>query len=108
MTESDIQRDVLNYLTRLGYKPRRYNCRVYGSSGRLHVPIRKADGKPDKGHPDIGVRTKNARIWIECKGGGKQSDEQKAWQKECEENGEIYILARGLDDITQLFGDRNV
>ena len=103
-SEAELQRIVMQYLVKLGYNPRRYANRVYGGYGRLHIPIRLANGKADNGHPDLSVRTKHTRIWMEFKAkDGKQSEEQKAWQAECEANGEIYILVRYLDDVRVLF-----
>jgi hypothetical protein len=102
--EGDIQKRILQYLVARGLNPRRYNNRIYGQTRGLHIPIRLANGKADNGHPDIGVRTRHARIWIECKTpSGAQSDAQKAWQREVEELGEIYVVARSLDDVRVLF-----
>ena len=71
--------------------------------GRPFTPIRLPNGKPDNGHPDIIAKLKNSVVNIECKGTGKQSDEQKAWQKEAEGRGEIYILAKKVEDVMALF-----
>lgn len=106
-TETELQRLVMQYLVALGLNPRRYNVRVYGGHGRLHIPIRLANGKPDNGHPDLSVRTKHARIWMEFKAqNGVQSADQKAWQAECEALGETYVLVRSLDDVIRLFERR--
>ena len=59
------------------------------------------------GHPgmaDILAFTKQSTIWAECKGtGGKQSENQKAFQKEVEAYGHIYIVAHGIEDVQSLF-----
>lgn len=38
--------------------------------------------------------------WIETKGTKGQTPEQKLFQKEVEDEGHMYILARSLDDVT--------
>lgn len=102
--EGDVQRQILEYLTLRKIWCRRYSNRAIRVAGRLIFPIRKPDNKPDNGHPDIIARTRNATINIECKAKtGVQGEAQKAWQKEAEARGEIYILARSLDDVMILF-----
>lgn len=39
-------------------------------------------------------------IWIEVKSAtGKQSELQKSFQKQVEEHGHLYVLARSIDDV---------
>src|SRR6185312_14927874 len=39
-------------------------------------------------------------LWIECKAGrGVQSDAQKEFQREVEQQGHVYLLARSSDDV---------
>ncbi|MFA6063995.1 MAG: hypothetical protein WC736_15510 [Gallionella sp.] len=105
MSEKDVQSAILQYLAKAQIWCRRYHPQpLRGRTGRVIVPIRRPDGKPDKGHPDIVAKTKNATINIECKAiDGKQSAEQKAWQAEAEARGEIYILAYDVQDVMRLF-----
>lgn len=103
MKEGEIQKQIMDYLSLRKAAPRRYANRVVYIGGRPFTPIRLANGKPDNGHPDIIAKMRNATINIECKGAGKQSPEQKAWQAEAEARGEVYILARRLEDVTCLF-----
>jgi hypothetical protein len=43
-------------------------------------------------------------LWIECKTAtGKQSEHQKSFQKQVEEHGHKYIVARGIEDVENLF-----
>ena len=60
------------------------------------------------GMADVLAFTKDSVMWIEAKAssGGKQSDHQKAFQKEVESFGHIYILARSVDDVMALFERR--
>lgn len=102
--ESDIQALILIYVTSLpgSYFERR-------NTGASKYP--DANGKEwfvrfgVKGAPDIQGVLKTQwggqAIAIECKRlkGGKQSTEQKQWQKNFERGGGIYILARSVDDV---------
>ena len=65
------------------------------------------------GHPDIVARLKpigytgfsGRVVWIEAKSDkGKQTEAQTGWQKKAEEHGDIYILARKLEDVMDVFG----
>lgn len=43
-------------------------------------------------------------VWIEVKTPkGRQSDEQKSFQKQVEASGHKYILARSLEDVEEVF-----
>jgi hypothetical protein len=42
-------------------------------------------------------------VWIECKAGkGKQSELQKDFQKRVEDEGHIYVLAFGIEDVEKV------
>jgi len=63
-----------------------------------------------KGHPDIVARMRptcgrpGTVIWIECKSEkGRQTPEQREWQKKAEEYGDTYIVARCVEDVMALF-----
>lgn len=45
-------------------------------------------------------------VWIEVKAPkGVQSEAQAMFEEEVQEQGHVYLLARSLDDVTQLFDD---
>ena len=59
-----------------------------------------------KGMADIfGIIAPNGRhISIECKSDkGKQTPEQRIWQQMVESMGGVYILARSLKDVSEVF-----
>lgn len=43
-------------------------------------------------------------VWIETKGDGKHTIEQKAWEAKAKQYGHIYILCKKLEDLYGLFG----
>jgi len=48
-------------------------------------------------------------LWIECKAGrGVQSDAQKEFQREVEQQGHVYLLARSSNDVWQWLTDNRV
>ena len=97
MRESDIQRQILDYLAMRGVWHRRFNSGVAKMGGRF---IRF--GTP--GLPDIMARTKNTIIWIEVKQPGKYlAPEQRRWKEEAEGFGDTFILSRSVEDVSQLF-----
>jgi len=64
------------------------------------------------GHPDIvaritprdGAGGSGRVIWIEAKSStGRQTPAQKEWQEKAERHGDVYILARCLEDVSCLF-----
>ena len=100
--EKDVQRQILDYLVRRQVWHRRFNTGALpGPHGR---PIRF--GSP--GLPDILVRTKiGSIIWIECKSStGKLSEDQRKWKEDMEGFGDIYIVARSVEDAMALFEGR--
>ena len=54
-----------------------------------------------KGQADLsGILQGGRRIEIECKTAtGRQTKEQKAWQRMIEKMGGLYVLARGVEDV---------
>jgi len=59
------------------------------------------------GSPDIiGIMPNGQFIGIECKrrDGGKQSPEQKAFERASTKRGAIYILARSVEDVKGVIG----
>lgn len=52
------------------------------------------------GQPDIFAIIQGRFVGIEVKTVvGKQSKDQKNWQRNCERAGGLYILARSVDDV---------
>lgn len=53
-----------------------------------------------KGSPDILAIRKGVALAVEVKRpGGKQSDDQRAWQAEWTANGGVYVLANNYGDV---------
>lgn len=59
-----------------------------------------------KGQADIsGIMTGGVRVEIECKSRrGRQTEEQRAFEKMIRAMGGVYILARSLDDVRRVIG----
>lgn len=105
-TETALVRSVLEYLAlRKVWAYRANTGGLRDKTGRL---VRF--GTP--GHPDIVARMRprgadygsGLVVWIECKSErGVQSPAQKDWQIKAEKHGDIYILARKLEDVMCLF-----
>jgi hypothetical protein len=88
--ESDIQRQILDYLAIKGVFAYRNN------SGALRRFFRAGV----LGGPDVVCGIDGRYIGIEVKAPkGKQSDHQKEFQKNLEAAGGKYVLAYSLDDI---------
>ena len=78
--------------------------------------LRDKTGRPVffgvKGHPDIVARKKPVGytgfsgrvVWIECKSPkGKLSEAQEEWRKIAALHGDVFIVARSLDDVREAF-----
>ena len=103
MREADIQRQILDYLAARHIWHRRMNsgaAMLPGKGGKLR-PVRFGAA----GMPDILVRGANGTVvWIEVKSTrGRQSPAQRQWQEDAERFGDIYILARSVEDVMVLF-----
>ena len=101
--EKDIQRSILQYLALRKVWHRRINsggAMLNGHGGRGQFVRFGASGMPD-----ILARGSNgAVIWIEVKSPtGRQTEDQRKWQEDMERFGDVYILARSLDDVRALF-----
>ena len=89
--EANLQAKVMKYL--------RYEQAV------LKCALTNDPVAPDAGYPDITCISLTGQfIGIELKKakGGQQSKKQKAWQKEIEDRGGVYILATSLEDVKKL------
>jgi hypothetical protein len=101
VNESDIRREIMNFLRQTGKFALRLN------SGKVRVRGGWMQLCPE-GTPDIQVIERIVTAyecsthvsWIETKDAkGKQREAQLAFQVECTRRGERYILARSLDDV---------
>lgn len=96
MKESDIQSLILIFVTSIeGSFFWRQNTGVFHDANgvrRLRSNI--------KGTPDILGTLKGRMVAIEVKTAtGRQSKDQKNWQRNCERAGGLYILARSVEDV---------
>ena len=103
--EKDVLRAILHYLTLRQVWHRRLNSGAAllesGATGKPRRFVRY--GAP--GMPDILARgTTGAVIWIEVKSPtGRQTEDQRKWQMDMERFGDIYIVARKVEDVMSLF-----
>lgn len=89
MSENDLIKLLKNYFEKRGDFPVRIN--------NIAVKGRKVH---KKGLPDLIIACKQGKtLFIETKGLGFQSDEQKNFQREVESRGHTYILAFTFDDV---------
>ena len=105
--EAGLIRDVLEYLAiRKIWAYRQNTGTLRGASGKL---VRFGS----KGCPDIIARLKptgsnrgSGRVlWIECKSKtGKLSEAQEAWRAKAEKHGDVFIVARRLEDVMEFLG----
>ena len=92
--ESDIQALILIYVTSL---PCSFGWRM--NTGAVQQGDRFIR-YGIKGQPDIFLILNGRFIGIEAKTKtGRQSADQKQWQRNCERGGGLYILARSVDDV---------
>jgi hypothetical protein len=97
--EGDLVKACLNYLALRNIFAWRNNTGAYSATYNGKTRFTRF-GQP--GSPDIiGMLRPYGRFFgVECKGPtGKQTELQKAFQCEMEQNGGVYILARNLDDV---------
>ncbi len=94
MTEKEYQKRVIDLLHALGYRVL-FIYKVF-ADGRWRTTI-GADGK---GYVDVTAwrERDKRRVYIECKSDtGRQSPEQKEWQRFLESMGEEFYLTRPKD-----------
>lgn len=101
--EKDILRVILHYLTLRKVWHRRINsggAMLQGHGGKGQFVRFGAPGMPDI----LARGSQGAVIWIEVKSPtGKQSPDQVIWQRDSERFGDIYIVARKVEDVMSLF-----
>ena len=104
--ETDLVRQVLDYLALRKVWAWRVNV------GALRDSTGRVVFFGAKGHPDIIARLKPVGytgfsgrvVWIECKSPkGKMSEAQKEWREKAITYGDLFIVARSLDDVRQAF-----
>ena len=100
MKETLIQRSILDGLSYLGLLCwRQQSIPVPIRRGTRIVGLRRADPHT-VGMPDICALYQGMFLGIEVKNEkGRQSPEQKRWQKLIEENGGIYLIARDWNTV---------
>lgn len=102
--EKDVQKAILQFLALKKIWAIRQNTgaiafqRRDGSKGYLKAGV--------PGMADIQAWTAGGHtIWIEVKSSnGKQTDDQKEFQRQAEKHNHVYILARDVSDLYPLFG----
>lgn len=84
---------------------------VPGKGGKMRPMFFGIPGSPDI----LGMLPGGRFIGVECKrplgprggtNGSVQSDDQKAFQRECERTGGLYVLARSIDDVMAALGEQ--
>lgn len=97
MKESQIQRQVLDWLAAKGILAFRMNTGAMAGEYKGKSTFMRFG---TVGMADILAFHKSEPIWLEIKNStGKQSEFQKSFQKQVELYGHRYILARSLDDV---------
>jgi len=100
-SESDIQLAICDYLALKNYFFWRSN------SVGIFDPTKKIHRKPQKYHrngvPDIILIRYGRFIGLEVKTKkGRQSDNQKEFEKDCKANGADYHIVCSVDDVIEL------
>ncbi|MDE2218680.1 MAG: VRR-NUC domain-containing protein [Patescibacteria group bacterium] len=96
--ESDLQNAVLSLLKLKGVFHYRNNSGAFKRDGHFY-------SFGTKGSPDIICVIGGRFVGLEIKGtDGKQSEDQKKFQKELEKAGGIYVLLRSQRDIDEKLG----
>lgn len=97
-TEKETQKQIIQFLIYNNIFHWRQN------SGALRVRNRFYRFTSINGISDIIILHNGKAIFVEVKDKyGKQSDDQKKFQKEVEKSGNIYILAKSVKDISDIF-----
>lgn len=98
-TESEIQNEILDYLTDSGYLTTRINTikNGYRRSYKVH------NTKKCAGFPDILAIKDNRALLIEVKDHkGQQKKSQKDFEKVCSQTGNDYYVVRSLLDVKNI------
>lgn len=85
--ESDIQRDIKTFLQYRGW----FVVKIHQSMGSY------------KGIADLYCLKNGLSVWVEVKTPkGRMSEHQERFKDDVEQNGGHYIVARGIDDVSNL------
>jgi hypothetical protein len=100
-TETDILRAICDYLAlRKHFFWRNNNVPVYDTQ---RGAFRAMPKYTLKGLPDIELIKDSCWVGLEVKTRiGKQSPEQKEFEKRCKENGVEYYIVRSVEDVQRL------
>jgi Holliday junction resolvase len=101
-TESEIQNEILDYLTDNGYLTTRINTIKSGwrRSYKVH------NTKKSAGFPDVLAIKDNRVLLIEIKDHkGQQKQSQKDFEKVCEQTGNNYYVVRSITDVKQIINN---
>lgn len=99
--EKDIQRSILDYLILKRAFHWRNNTGAFVGE---HKGVRRFVKYGLPGSPDIFALKAGTIYGIEVKRpGGKQSEAQRLFQFDFEQNGGVYRIAQSIDDIKDLF-----
>lgn len=105
-TEAEIKRACAQLLTMYQEKGRL----IYQRNNSFFGGFERSNGSRGfirnntPGAPDFYIFMRGGKtIHLELKRGkGKQSEEQKTWQKNCELLGHIYAVIRGVDELQKI------
>lgn len=93
MRESEIQAQIRDYLRLCGW----FIVKIHQSLGSY------------RGIADLYALRGGQHVWIEVKRpDGRQSEYQKRFQRDIERHGGTYILARGIEDVEHLAGEKQL
>lgn len=93
LKESEIQAQIRDYLRWTGW----FVVKIHQSLGSY------------RGIADLYALRDGQHVWIEVKRpDGRQSEYQKRFQRDIEKHGGTYILARGIEDVEHLAGEKQL
>lgn len=91
-TEAEIQRQIKEYLQWQGW----FVVKIHQSLGSY------------RGIADLYALKNGRSVWIEVKTPkGRQSQHQEKFQRDIEDHGGEYMVARCVEDVMRLEGDKN-
>lgn len=95
--EQTLQTQMATFLGHALHWPDWFTAIGHGGGGKVRGAILKGMGVK-AGVADILVLGQRKSIWLECKSkDGRQSPEQKNFQRVAEANGHIYTIVRSLE-----------
>lgn len=98
MTETQIQKNCLDWLKIMGFMSWRQN------NGGRWMGDRYIPTAGRKGVADIIILHNKTSIWLEIKSEtGRQSEDQIKFQQDVEKSGNVYLLVRSLKELQDRF-----